>query len=299
MGNFLSTRLFRVGETEVTVSSLLLALAILIASFVLSRLARTFIADRLLGRTRIAVGSRYAIGRVFGYVILALGILVAMQPLGVNATTLAVFGGALGIGLGFGLQDVVKNFVAGLIILIERPVQVGDSIEVGDVTGDVIEIRGRATVVRTNDDIYLIVPNSKFISDTVTNRSFRQQRVRYRIPVGVAYGTDPKAVEEALLEAAGRSENVLPDPPPRVWFREFGESALQFELLCWTSTLLHRAGSFRSELNHLVYESLKARGIEIPFPQRDIHIRGGTEGAAKPAALSRGRARSESSESRR
>ncbi|HEX9690023.1 MAG TPA: mechanosensitive ion channel domain-containing protein [Thermoanaerobaculia bacterium] len=280
MGNFLSTRLFRVGETEVTVSSLLLALAILIASFVLSRLARTFIADRLLGRTRIAVGARYAIGRVFGYVILALGIIVAMQPLGVNATTLAVFGGALGIGLGFGLQDVVKNFVAGLVILIERPIQVGDSIEVGDVTGDVVEIRGRATVVRTNDDIYLIVPNSKFISDTVTNRSFGQLRVRYRIPVGVAYGTDPKAAEEALLEAAGRSGNVLADPPPRVWFREFGESALEFELLCWSSKLLHSKGSFRSELNHLVYESLKARGIEIPFPQRDIHIRNGTEGAA-------------------
>jgi small-conductance mechanosensitive channel len=276
VGNFLSTRLFRVGETQVTVSSLLIALAILVASFVLSRLARTFVADRLLGRTRLAAGSRYAIGRVFGYVILALGVLVALQPLGVNATTLAVFGGAIGIGVGFGLQDVVKNFVAGLIILIERPIQIGDSIELGDVTGDVTEIRGRATVVRTNDDIYLIVPNSKFISETVTNRSFRQRRVRYRIPVGVAYGTDPRAVEEALLDAASRSESVLPDPAPSVWFRDFGDSALQFELLCWTSKLLHSAGSFRSELNHLVYEALRARGIEIPFPQRDVHIREGT-----------------------
>lgn len=280
MGNFLSTRLFRVGETQVTVASLLLALAILIASLVLSRLARTFVADRLLGRTRLAVGARYAIGRVFGYLILVLGILVAIQPLGVNATTLAVFGGAIGIGVGFGLQDVVKNFVAGLIILIERPIQVGDSIEIGDVIGDVTEVRGRATVIRTNDDIYLIVPNSKFISDIVTNRSFKQRRVRYRIPVGVAYGTDPKVVEEALLDAASRSESVLPDPAPQVWFRDFGDSALQFELLCWTSKLLHSAGSFRSELNYLVYESLKARGIEIPFPQRDVHIRDRSEGAA-------------------
>jgi len=280
VGNFLSTRLFRVGETPVTVSSLLLSLAILIASLLFSRLARTFVADRLLGRTRLAVGSRYAIGRVFGYLVLALGILVALQPLGVNATTLAVFGGALGIGLGFGMQDIVKNFVAGLIILVERPIQVGDSIEIGDVTGDVTEIRGRATVIRTNDDIYLIVPNSKFITDTITNRSYRQRRVRYRIPVGVAYGTDPKAVEEALLGAASRSENVLEDPPPRVWFREFGDSALQFELLCWSSKLLHNAGSFRSELNHLIYDALKARGIEIPFPQRDVHIRSGGEGAS-------------------
>jgi small-conductance mechanosensitive channel len=280
MGNFLSTRLFRVGETQVTVSSLLLAVAILVASLVLSRVARTFVADRLLGRTRLAVGTRYAIGRVFGYVILALGILVALQPLGVNSTTLAVFGGALGIGLGFGLQDVVKNFVAGLIILVERPIQVGDSIEIGDVVGTVTEVRARATVLRTNNDIYLIVPNSKFISETVVNRSFGRPQVRYAIPVGVAYGTDPKAVEEALLEAAARSENVLREPPPRVWFREFGESSLNFELLCWTSRLLHSAGAFRSELNHLVYDTLKSRGIEIPFPQRDVHIRSGTEGAA-------------------
>jgi small-conductance mechanosensitive channel len=281
MSDFLSLRLFKVGETQVTVSSVLLALAIFVVSLVLSRFARSFIADRLLGRTRLAVGSRYAIGRVFGYVILALGILVALQPLGVNATTLAVFGGALGIGLGFGLQDIVKNFVAGLIILIERPIQVGDSIEVGDVIGDVMEIRGRATVIRTNDDIHLIVPNSKFISDTVTNRSFRQRRVRYRIPITVASGSDPNEVEKALLEAAGRSENILPDPPPRVWFREFGESGLRFELLCWTSKLLHSAGSFRSELNYLVYEVLKARGIEIPSPQLDVRLRGGTEGALR------------------
>jgi small-conductance mechanosensitive channel len=279
VGNFLSTRLFRVGETAVTVSSLLLALAILIASLVLSRLARSFVADRLLGRTRLAVGARYAIGRVFGYLVLALGILMALQPLGVNATTLAVFGGALGIGIGFGLQDVVKNFVAGLIILVERPVQVGDSIEIDDVVGTVTEVRARATVLRTNDDIYLIVPNSKFISETVVNRSFGKRQVRYSIPVGVAYDSDPKAVEEALLEAAARSENVLREPPPRVWFRGFGESSLNFELLCWTSKLLHSAGAFRSELNHLVYESLRGRGIEIPFPQRDVHIRGRAEGA--------------------
>lgn len=280
MGNFLSTRLFRVGETQITVSSLLIALAILVASFVLSRLARTFVADRLLGRTRMAVGSRYAIGRVFGYVILTLGVLVALQPLGVNATTLAVFGGAIGIGVGFGLQDVVKNFVAGLIILVERPIQIGDSIELGDVIGDVTEIRGRATVVRTNDDIYLIVPNSRFISDTVTNRSFRQRRVRYRVPVTVASGADPGEVETALLEAASQSENVLAEPAPSVWFREFGESGLTFELLCWTSRLLGSAGSFRSELNHLVYDALRKRGIEIPSPQLDVRVRDGTEGAA-------------------
>jgi small-conductance mechanosensitive channel len=279
VGNFLSTRLFRVGETQVTVSSLLIALAIVAASLLLSRLARNFIADRLLGRTRLAIGTRYAIGRVVGYLILFLGVLLALQPLGVNATTLAVFGGALGIGLGFGLQDIVKNFVAGLVILLERPIQVGDSIELGEVVGDVTEIRGRATIVRTNDDIHLIVPNSKFISDTVVNRSFGQRRVRYRVPVVVASGSDPARVEAALLEAAGRSENVLPEPPPKVWFREFGESGLKFDLLCWTSRLLHNAGAFRSEINHLVYGALGAHGIALPSPQLEVRVRGGRDDA--------------------
>ena len=265
------------GETAVTVSSLLLSLAILIASLVLSRLARSFVADRLLGRTRLAVGARYAIGRVFGYLVLALGILVALQPLGFNATTLAVFGGALGIGIGFGLQDVVKNFVAGLIILVERPVQVGDSIEIDDVVGTVTEVRARATVLRTNDDIYLIVPNSKFVSDTIVNRSFRQRRVRYRIPVTVASGSDPDEVEAALLDAALRSENVLPEPAPSVWFREFDEKGLHFELLCWTSRLLGSAGSFRSELNRLVYESLRGRGIALPSREVDVRVHGRNE----------------------
>jgi small-conductance mechanosensitive channel len=279
VGNFLSTRLFRVGETQVTVTSLLIALAIITASLVLSRLARNFIADRLLGRTRLAIGTRYAIGRVIGYLILFLGVLLALQPLGVNATTLAVFGGALGIGLGFGLQDIVKNFVAGLVILLERPIQVGDSIELGEVVGDVTEIRGRATIIRTNDDIHLIVPNSKFISDTIVNRSFGQRRVRYRIPVVVASGSDPARVEAALLEAAGRSENVLSEPPPKVWFREFGESGLKFDLLCWTSRLLHNAGAFRSEINHLVYEALGTHGIALPSPQLEVRVRNGSESA--------------------
>jgi small-conductance mechanosensitive channel len=280
VSNFLSTRLFQVGETRVTASSLLIALAILAGSLLLARIARQFVADRLLGRTRLAVGTRYAIGRVLGYVILFLGVLVALQPLGVNATTLAVFGGALGIGLGFGLQDVVKNFVAGLVLLVERPIQVGDSIEVGDVVGDVTEIRGRATVVRTNDDVYLIVPNSKLVSGTIVNRSFRFGRVREHIPVAVATDSDPADVEAALLEAADGSESILADPPPRVWFREFGESALKFELLCWTSKMLHSSGELRSELNHRIFQTLRARGIRIPAAHLDV-------------ALSRGRARTE------
>lgn len=273
MDALLDHRLFRIGGTPVTVESVLTSLVIFAASWILSRALRWLVVYRIPARRSIALGTRYAIGRILGYLVLFLGLTVALQSVGVNLAALAVFGGALGIGIGIGLQDIAKNFISGLIILFERPIQVGDRIEIGDVGGDVVEVRARATVVRTNDDVHLIVPNSKFISDTVTNRSFGHRRVRYRIPVSVAYGSDPRAVEAALLEAAGHSTTVLDEPPPAVRFRQFGESSLDFDLLCWTSAMLNRPGAFRSELNFLVHDALKQHGIEIPFPRRDVRIR--------------------------
>jgi small-conductance mechanosensitive channel len=272
MNEILDHRLFRVGGAPVTVGSLLAFVAILLASYLLARLTRRLVVKRFLTH-RLTVGVRYALGRFVGYLIFLLGAAVALETLGISIAALAAFGAALGVGIGFGLQDIAKNFVSGLILLVERPIQVGDRINLGDVSGDVVEIRTRATIIRTNDDVHLIIPNSKFISETVTNRSYGQPRVRYRIPVGVAYGSDPRAVEEALLEAARKSENVLADPPPSVRFKAFGDSSFDFELLCWTSRMLQRQGAFRSELNFAIYEALKARGIEIPFPQRDLHIR--------------------------
>ena len=287
MEGILDYRLFRIGDTSVTTASLVAAIVLLVVTYLLARLARRLIADRLLARTNLSLGVRYMLGRLTGYVILVLGALASLQTVGIRATTLTAFGAALGVGIGFGLQDIAKNFVSGLILLVERPIQVGDRIDIGTVSGDVTEIRMRATVIRTNDDVHWIVPNSKFIGDTVTNRSFGRPRVRYRVPVGVSYATSPREVEKALLTAAGRCESVLKDPPPDVWFTGFGDSSLDFELLCWTEKMLHRPGFFRSQLNYLIHEELGRRGIEIPFPQRDVHIRtppplsatGGTEAA--------------------
>ncbi|HKA35239.1 MAG TPA: mechanosensitive ion channel domain-containing protein [Thermoanaerobaculia bacterium] len=273
MRNILDYQLFHIGQTQVTIASLLASIAIVAATWLAARLLRRLVAERLLGRTRMDPGIRYAIGRVVSYLVWVLGLIVALQPLGVNATTLAVFGGAIGVGIGFGLQDIAKNFIAGLIILIERPVKVGDRIEMDKVAGDVVEIRGRATVVRTNDDIYTIVPNSRFITDVVTNWSLRTPRIRFHFPVGVGYGTNPRAVEEALLAAAGRSEHTLKEPAPAVFFHGFGESSLDFELACWTAVMLHRRRAFQSEVNFLIHEELTQRRIELPFPQRDLHIR--------------------------
>jgi len=271
--NILDYRLFRIGQTQVTLASLLATVAILFLTWLASRLLRKLVAEKLFSRAHVDPGIRYAIGRVISYLVWILGLIVALQPLGINATTLAVFGGAIGVGIGFGLQDIAKNFIAGLILLVERPIKVGDRIEIGKVIGDVAEIRARATLVRTNDDIYLVVPNARFITDTVTNWSYRTPRVRFHFPVSVAYGSDPHAVEKALIDAAGKSEHVLKEPAPSVIFVAFGESSLDFELACWTAVMLHRRGALRSEINFKIHEILRERGIEFPFPQRDLHIR--------------------------
>jgi len=277
MGEFLSLRLFRLSGTDVTVSSVLVCAAILIATWVAARVSRKLIAERLLARTHLAVGARYAVGRVLGYLIFFAGGMLALNAIGINATSLAAFGAALGVGLGFGLQDIVKNFIAGLIVLLERPISIGDRVEVDHVTGDVVEIRTRSTVIRTNDDVYLIVPNAKFITDTVTNWSYGSGRIRFGVPIGVATGSNPREVEEALIAVASRLEGhgvgVLKEPPPTVLFKGFGDSTLNFELLCWTEKLLHRKSAFVSEVNYAIWEELRRRRIEIPNPQRDLHLR--------------------------
>ena len=273
MEGVLDYRLFRIGDTSVTAASLVAAIVVLVATYVVARLARKLVSDRLLARTHLSVGVRYMLGRFTGYTVFVLGTLMALQTVGIRATTLTAFGAALGVGIGFGLQDIVKNFVAGLVILIERPFQVGDRIEIDGLTADVSEIRSRATLLKTNDDIHMIVPNSRFMTDTIVNRSYGRQRVRYSVSVGVGYRSAPREVEAALLDAAARSESVLRDPPPKVWFSRFGDSSLDFQLLCWTERLLHREASFQSELNYLIHEELTRRNIEIPFPQRDLHIR--------------------------
>jgi small-conductance mechanosensitive channel len=289
MQEILDYHLFRIGQTQVTLASLLATVAILVVTWLAARLLRKLVAEKLFGRSQVDPGVRYAIGRVVSYIVWVLGLIIALQPLGINATTLAVFGGAIGVGIGFGLQDITKNFIAGLILLIERPIKVGDRIEIGKVVGDVAEIRARATLVRTNDDIYLIVPNAEFITNTVTNWSYRTPRVRFHFPVGVAFDSDPRAVEKALLDAASKSENVLKEPAPSVLFIAFGESSLDFELVCWTAVMLHRRSALRSEVNFHIHEILREHGIELPFPQRDLHIRSaeGLERILAPGAAAR------------
>ena len=274
MGNLFDYQLFHIGNTAITAASLIVAMAIVGGAYVLGRLSRSLVANRLLARTHLSMGVRYAIGRFTGYLVFFLGAAVALQTLGINATTLAAFGAAVGVGIGFGLQDLVKNFVAGLVILIERPFQVGDRIELDKISAEVAEIRARTTVLRTNDDVHLIVPNSMLKSETVVNRSYNRRLYRCRVPVGVSVDADPRLVERALLEAALASDGVLPDPRPDVRFRGFGVSSLDFEVLCWTDKMLHRPGKLVSDLNFGIHESLARHGVELPSPQTAVRLIG-------------------------
>jgi small-conductance mechanosensitive channel len=196
-----------------------------------------------------------------------------LQTVGIDLSTLTILAGALGIGIGFGLQNITNNLVSGIIILFERPIKVGDRIEVGKVSGDVVKISMRSTTILTNDNISIIVPNSDFISSTVINWSHVDRNIRLNIPVGVAYKEDPKKVKKLLLEVVSDNEGVLKEPKPDVLFNEFGDSALVFNLRVWTREYINRPGVLRSQLYYSIFEKFKEHGVEIPFPQRDIHLK--------------------------
>ncbi len=270
LGNF-ARPLFYLGEIPVTVVSMVQFIVLLMLVILAARTVRRMLRARLL--VRLPIGRRDAIARLVGYVVLALGFMVAMQTLGVDLTALTVFAGALSIGIGFGLQNIANNFLSGLIILVERPIQLGDRVEIGGVQGDVVRIGGRSTTIRSNDNIDMIIPNGEFISEQVVNLSHGDQKVRIRVPFGVSFGSDPRKVEKIALEVAAADEHVLNIPQASVRFMGFGDNSMKFELRTWTAKMAHQPDLFRSNLYFALWDGLKKAGIEIPFSQRDINFR--------------------------
>ncbi len=265
--------LLKLGETEITLWTLVYFLVLLLLLFYLTGKVKKLLLARVLVHTGIDVGARQAIASLMRYVLMFIGLLIIVQAVGINLTTLNVIAGAVGIGIGFGLQNIASNFISGLIILFERPIKVGDRIVVGDVEGDVVEIGARSTTVVTNNNIAIIVPNSIFIAEPVINWKYTDAKVRFEIPIGVAYGSHVRLVEKLLLEVAQENPDVLAEPAPDVCFREFGESSLKFILRVWNQNQVHRKLVLFSALNFAIHDKFKQHGIEIPFPQRDLHIR--------------------------
>src|SRR5580704_12517012 len=223
--------LFQLGQTWISLATMVEFVVVILTVVLTSRMVRRLLRTRVLAHTKLDPGQQYSIARIVSYIMLVLGLLIGLETVGVNLSSLAVVAGALGVGIGFGLQNIVSNFVSGLIILAERPIQIGDRVDLGNNTvGKVVRIGARATHVLTNDNIMIIVPNSDFVSNRVVNWTHVDPRVRLRLSIGVGYGSDPHVVQKLLLEVAGENPNVLKDPAPTVAFKGFGENALNFEL---------------------------------------------------------------------
>jgi small-conductance mechanosensitive channel len=281
--SWLARPLVTIGQTEVSLATVALFVVSIVLVVVVARTLGGLVSTRLLARTPLDPGLQYAIGRITYYALLVIGLMVALQTVGIQLGSLAVLMGAIGVGIGFGLQNVVNNFVSGLILLAERPVKVGDRIEVTGTVGRVEQIGARSTTVVTNDNIQIIIPNADMVTSKIVNWSHGDGRVRFRVAVGVAYGSDLARVRDVLLGVAAAHAAVLPQPPPSVRFAAFGDSALNLELLVWTREMVQSPSRFRSDLNFAIDAAFRGAGIEVPFPQRDVHLRhGGADARAEP-----------------
>jgi small-conductance mechanosensitive channel len=268
-----------IGELTVSLGSVVSFGIVLTFAVYFSRLLRFVLEEDVLPRMRLARGVPYAVTATLHYTILFLGLMAAFVAMGIDMGKFSILAGALGVGVGFGLQNVVSNFVSGLILLFERPIQTGDVVEVGPLLGVVRRIGIRASTVRTLDGAEVIVPNANLISDQVVNWTLSDRQRRIEVSVGVKYGTDPELVQALLLEVATANDKILTSPAPDALFQGFGDSSLNFKLRAWTADY-ERWVQVSSDLNVAVNRALKEAAIEIPFPQRDLHVRSISEGAA-------------------
>ncbi len=270
--DFLNVTLFEIQNTPVTFMSIIVFVLFIIGFSFLASFVKRILNKRILPKFIKDSGLRYTLARMSQYVIVVIGIFVSFQFLGINLTGLAVIFGFLSVGIGFGLQNVTSNFISGLIVLFERPISVGDRVEVNNIEGDVQEINIRSTKVKTLDNISIIVPNSQFVSQDVVNYSHGDPTYRLHVNVGVAYGSNLDDVLKALNEVAEESENVLKNPAHDVQLRNFGDSAWDMKLLVWIPDVKKKY-SVLNELNQEIVRKFREMKIEIPFPQRDINFR--------------------------
>jgi small-conductance mechanosensitive channel len=257
-------------------------------AYLLSAFIRFVLQEDVFPRTGIPRGSSHAISSLLHYVILALGFVVGLGVLGVDLTRVTVLAGAFGVGIGFGLQNVVSNFICGIILLFERPIHVGDMIEIGDLLGEVRRIGIRASTVHTRQGADIVVPNSQFITANVTNWTLSDQLRRIELPVGVNYSAPPKKVIELLEAVARANPRILRDPPPQAIFMGFGDSSINFELRAWTDQF-REWRQVLSELAVAVYDAVHEAGMTFPFPQREVRLLHDPEAGAAASPRPEGR----------
>ncbi|HVA56233.1 MAG TPA: mechanosensitive ion channel domain-containing protein [Gammaproteobacteria bacterium] len=277
----LDTPLISIGKVPLTPAKLLLAILILLIAFWVARLIeRLIVGLSRSGHTTLSASGTYALSRILRYAVYVLGAVFAIQVLGIDMASLALFGGAVGIGIGLGLQSIFSNFVSGIIILLEKTLKVGDFVELqSGVLGRVSEINVRYTRITTTDSVDIVVPNSEFINGKLTNWTLKETHRRIHIPFGVAYGSDKSKVREAGLSAARAIKGTIMEAgrEPEVWLVGFGDSSLNFELVVWVGQEMVVSPQ-RTQATYMwaLEDALNERGLVIPFPQRDLHIKSGS-----------------------
>ncbi|WP_440055698.1 mechanosensitive ion channel family protein [Pseudoalteromonas sp. T1lg65] len=276
---WLAQELFSFGKFSLQVGEALSFCVVIVVTLLISKFLRIAF-KRLASRQGVIEHtSAYVIGRIIHYIVLFIGMIVALTALGIELTELALVASALGVGIGLGLQGLVNNFVSGLVLLLEKTVKVGDFIELSEgVVGEVIAIHMRATWIRTNDNVDLLIPNSELVSTMVTNWTMSDKYRRFRIPFSVAYGSDKDKVRIATLEAAKNVQYTLDSPgrEPTVWMNGFGDSSLNFVLGVWVEPeQVKRPTALVSDYLWAIDDAFRKHHIEIPFPQRDLHLRSG------------------------
>jgi len=272
VGGTFARSVFNVGGTDFSIVRLAVLIGLFVVVVIISNYITNLLRTNVLQVTRMTRGSQEIISIITKYGLVSLCTIILLQANGINLSSLALIGSALGVGIGFGFQDIARNFASGIVLLFERSIQVGDFIQVGDHLGVVEEVRTRSIVLKTLDRISIIVPNSRFLSDEVINWNHRRSVTRLHLPIGVAYGSDVKRVKSALLQAAAEHLEVLHNPSPQVLFTGFGDSSLDFELLIWTSDPSRQA-PLKSDLCFRIEEIFKEQQIDIPFPQRDVNLK--------------------------
>jgi len=268
--------LFKIQDVGITISHLMVAVIAVLVSLVVSKVLRSSLRNQVFEKLNIDKGLEYTLLRLVHFLVLFIGIYIGLNTVNIPLGAILGLFAVIGVGIGFGLQNLTSNFISGIILLLERPVKVGDRLEISGVWGDVKHVNLRTTLIETPDGISVIVPNSKLLENEVINFSYGNPKIRLQVPVGIAYGSDCQKAAEVLVQVALGNKRVLSEPKPKAWFREFGDSSLNFMLLFWIPNAVEKYDII-SEINHAIDAGFRKNGIEIPFPQRDLHLRS-TEG---------------------
>ena len=262
-----------VGEATISPWSIMKAVLSFLTAILVARLVRAVLVMRVFPAFEVEIGVGYAIQTLVNYALVVAGFFVALIALGVNLSAMTVVLASLGVGIGFGLQTITENLISGFILLFGRSVKKGDIVTVGDVFGQVHEVGARSVLIRTNDNFDLLIPSKEVVGGRIINWSYSDTLIRHRVPVGVSYDCEPREVERILLEAAREHDMVLPEPAPEVWLSGFGDNSVNFVLLVYFDCMKVTRDRLNGQLNFIIWDALAEHGIEIPFPQRDLHIR--------------------------